>query len=154
RFHFAYSTPSPPEVLPMPHEAEVHAQTEVPLPRGEAYRRFLEFGRWWPGAYSFAGQAGFAGGRTAAHPGGHWHDADRSGQRLPWGPVRMAATGRRLVLGWGVALDRTPEAPERTSEVDVDFTPSNGGTRVEIRHRQMNRHGEGWAAFHDAMRGP
>lgn len=138
----------------MTHEAEVRAQVEVPVPPDEAFRRFLELGRWWPPAYTFAGEAGFADGRIEPHPGGEWYELARSGERLPWGPVRLAEPGRRLVLAWGVALDRTPEIPERMSEVDVAFAPDDASARVELHHRQMNRHGEGWAGFREAMAGP
>lgn len=138
----------------MTREAEVRAQVEVPVSPDEAFRRFLELGRWWPPAYTFAGEAAFADGRIEPHAGGEWFELDRSGQRLPWGPVRVAEPGRRLVLGWGVALDRTPEIPERMSEVDIAFTPIANGARIELHHRQMNRHGEGWAAFREAMEGP
>jgi hypothetical protein len=137
-----------------PHETELHAQVEVPVPPDEAFRRFLDLGRWWPAVYSFSGEAGFAGGRIEPQAGGEWFERNRAGQRLSWGPVRMADAGRRLVLGWGVALDRTPELAEKMSEVDVDFSPAGSGTRVAVRHHQMNRHGEGWPAFHEAMNGP
>lgn len=138
----------------MTREAEVRAQVEVPGPPDAAFRAFLELGRWWPRAYTFAGEEGFADGRIEPHTGGEWFELDRAGQRLPWGPVRVAEPGRRLVLGWGVALDRTPEIPERMSEVDIAFAPAASGTRIELHHRQMNRHGEGWAGFHEAMKGP
>lgn len=138
----------------MTRETEMHAAVDVPAAPDEAFRRFLELGGWWPAAYTFGGEDGFADGRIEPHPGGEWFELDKQGQRVAWGPVRMAEAGRRLVLGWGVALDRTPEIPERMSEVEVDFTPNASGARIELRHRQMNRHGEGWAAFHEAMAGP
>lgn len=138
----------------MTREAEVRTYVDVPAPPEEAYRRFLELGRWWPPAYTFSGEDGFADGRIEPHAGGEWFELNRAGQRLSWGPVRIAEPGRRLVLAWGVALDRTPEIPERMSEVDVAFQPAAPGARIELHHRQINRHGEGWAAFREAMAGP
>lgn len=138
----------------MTREAEVRAHVDAPVPPEEAFRRFLELGRWWPPAYTFGGEDRFSDARIEPHTGGEWFELDRAGQRVSWGPVRVAEPGRRLVLAWGVALDRTPEIPERMSEVDIAFTPTASGTRVEVLHRQMNRHGEGWAAFHEAMEGP
>src|SRR5204862_7360064 len=39
-----------------------------------------------------------------------------------------------------------------TSEVEVRFTPAGEGrTRVELEHRNLDRHGSGWEGMRDAV---
>jgi uncharacterized protein YndB with AHSA1/START domain len=62
----------------------------------------------------------------------------------------------RLVFSWDIALDWTIETdPARTSEVEVRFiAESPERTRVELEHRGIERHGEGWGAMHAAVGSP
>jgi uncharacterized protein YndB with AHSA1/START domain len=61
----------------------------------------------------------------------------------------------RVVISWDVSPRWQIEAdPERTSEVEIRFiaeTPQR--TRVELEHRHLDRHGEGWEAEREAVRG-
>ncbi|MBO0703529.1 MAG: ATPase, partial [Candidatus Dormibacteraeota bacterium] len=42
--------------------------------------------------------------------------------------------------------------PDLTSEVEVRFIPVSGDrTRVELEHRNLDRHGPGWENVHDGV---
>jgi hypothetical protein len=57
------------------------------------------------------------------------------------------------VFSWDINLQWQIETdPERTSEVEVRFiaeTPTR--TRVELEHRNLDRHGDGWESMHAAV---
>ena len=62
----------------------------------------------------------------------------------------------RIVISWDINLQWQLEAdPDRTSEVEVRFTAA-GPTRtsVELEHRGLERHGDGWQQMRDAVGSP
>ena len=62
----------------------------------------------------------------------------------------------RLVFSWDISLQWQIELdPTRTSEVDVRFTAEGPSrTRVELEHRHIDRHGDGWEQMRDAVGSP
>jgi uncharacterized protein YndB with AHSA1/START domain len=62
----------------------------------------------------------------------------------------------RVVFSWDITLAWKPETdPARCSEVEVSFIAQGpGSTRVELVHRHLERHGEGWEAMRDAVDSP
>ena len=53
------------------------------------------------------------------------------------------------LTGWQVETD-----PDRTSEVEVRFVPHGPDrTRVELEHRNLDRHGAGWQSVADGISG-
>ena len=52
----------------------------------------------------------------------------------------------RVVFSWDINLQWEIETdPERTSEVEVRFiAEAPDRTRVELEHRNLDRHGDGW----------
>ena len=69
-------------------------------------------------------------------------------------PCLRAAEAHRVQLGhplqWQIETD-----PERTSEIEVHFsTESSDRTRVDLEHRNLDRHGEGWEPMRDAVGSP
>jgi uncharacterized protein YndB with AHSA1/START domain len=62
----------------------------------------------------------------------------------------------RLVFSWDINLEWQIETdPERTSEVEVRFiAETQTRTRVELEHRNVHRHGDGWEAMHAAVGSP
>jgi hypothetical protein len=43
----------------------------------------------------------------------------------------------------------------KASEVEVRFTAEDAGrTRVDVEHRSLDRHGEGWEGLRDAIGSP
>ena len=76
----------------------------------------------------------------------------------------MSAAGRacwptsppnRLVFSWDISPTWQIESdPGRTSEVEVRFiAESPDRTRVELEHRNLDRHGEGWEGMREGVAG-
>jgi uncharacterized protein YndB with AHSA1/START domain len=61
----------------------------------------------------------------------------------------------RLVISWDISPHWQLETDlENTSEVEVRFTPEGGNrTRVELEHRNLDRHGGDWRALRDGVAG-
>jgi hypothetical protein len=59
----------------------------------------------------------------------------------------------RVLLSWDISPQwRIEDDPAKASEWEVRFiaeTPQR--TRVEIEHRNLDRHGEGWQAVRDGV---
>jgi uncharacterized protein YndB with AHSA1/START domain len=71
--------------------------------------------------------------------GGEMYEVAESGKREHWARVVVFEPPRRLVLAWKV--NPATDAP---TEIEVTFTPEGQGTRVELEHRHLERHGQGW----------
>ncbi len=86
--------------------------------------------------------------------GGRAYGVGVDGEESDWGRVLVYEPPTRLVFSWDITLawKREPD-PERTSEVEVRFIPEGPDrTLVELEHRHLERHGEGWEAMRDAVR--
>jgi uncharacterized protein YndB with AHSA1/START domain len=61
----------------------------------------------------------------------------------------------RVVISWDISPQRQLESDlEKTSEVEVRFFPeAPGRTRVELEHRNLERHGAGWEAEREGVAG-
>jgi uncharacterized protein YndB with AHSA1/START domain len=62
----------------------------------------------------------------------------------------------RLVFSWDITTQWQIETdPDRTSEVEVRFiAESDTQTRVELEHRGIERHGDGWEGMYGAVSSP
>jgi uncharacterized protein YndB with AHSA1/START domain len=61
----------------------------------------------------------------------------------------------RVVFSWDISPHWQIETdPDKTSEVEVRFiseTPER--TRVELEHRNLDRHGDGWEGLREGVHG-
>ncbi len=85
--------------------------------------------------------------------GGHIYDRGADGSECRWARVLAYEPPHRVVFSWdiGPTWQVEPE-PANTSEVEVRFiaeTPDR--TRVELEHRNLDRHGPGWQAVSDGV---
>lgn len=111
-------------------------------------------GDWWPLAYTFSGPA-FAGAWIDAHAGGTWHEQNAAGELLPWGAVRIFQRVERLVLAFAIGPQRRPAPGHAASEVDIRFQDAGTGlTRVQVEHRDFDRHGDGATTVREGMDSP
>jgi uncharacterized protein YndB with AHSA1/START domain len=87
--------------------------------------------------------------------GGRVFDRGVDGSECQWARVLSFDPPNRLVFSWDIAPTWQIETDlERTSEVEVRFS-SEGADRtlVELEHRNLDRHGEGWEGEREAVEG-
>lgn len=87
--------------------------------------------------------------------GGHIYDRGVDGSECRWARVLAYEPPDRIVFSWDISPRwRLETEPGRASEVEVRFvseTPER--TRVELEHRHLDRHGEGWESARDGVAG-
>jgi len=85
--------------------------------------------------------------------GGHVYDRATDGTECHWARVLVYEPPDRVVFSWDISLQWQLEAdPSKTSEIEVRFVPEGDSrTRVELEHRNIDRHGDGWEAMRDAV---
>jgi uncharacterized protein YndB with AHSA1/START domain len=85
--------------------------------------------------------------------GGHIVDRGVDGSECRWARVLAYEPPDRVVFSWDINLGWELEAdPAKTSEIEVRFTAvSPDRTYVELEHRNLDRHGEGWEQMRDAV---
>jgi uncharacterized protein YndB with AHSA1/START domain len=87
--------------------------------------------------------------------GGHIYDVGIDGSRCEWSRVLAYEPPARVVFSWDIGPTWQLEAdPAKTSQVEVRFiAESDDRTRVELEHRDLDRHGAGWQAVADGVDG-
>ena len=88
--------------------------------------------------------------------GGLIIDRGIDGSECAWARVLAYEPPNRLVFSWDVSPQWQLETDHsRTSEVEVRFIAENPArTRVELEHRNLDRHGDGWERMRDAVGAP
>jgi uncharacterized protein YndB with AHSA1/START domain len=85
--------------------------------------------------------------------GGHIYDRAEDGSECYWARVLVYEPPLRVVFSWDIGPTWQLETdPHNASEVEVRFiaeTPHR--TRVELEHRNIDRHGPGWEAVADGV---
>jgi uncharacterized protein YndB with AHSA1/START domain len=86
--------------------------------------------------------------------GGRIYDRGVDGSECQWARVLAFERPNRVVFSWDISPHWQIESdPDKTSEVEVQFiseTPER--TRVELEHRNLDRHGEGWEGMREGVR--
>ena len=130
-------------------------QIVVDAPIERAFTVFTDrFGDFKPPEHNLLG-APIAETVFEPHVGGHIYDRGERRQRCRWARVLAYEPPDRVVFSWDISPPWQLETePENTSEVEVRFvaeTPQR--TRVELEHRNIDRHGPGWEAVSDGVDG-
>ena len=136
--------------------APVHTSIVVEAPQERAFEVFTaDIGSWWP-ADKHILQGELAEMEFEPRVGGRIIDRAVDGSESAWARVLAYEPPNRLVFSWDISLRWQIETDtERTSEVEVRFIAEGGArTRVELEHRGLERHGEGWEAMRDAVGSP
>jgi uncharacterized protein YndB with AHSA1/START domain len=133
--------------------AVVRRQVVVDAPIEKAFSVFTDrFGDFKPPEHNLLA-APIA--QTVFEPrvGGHIYDRAVDGSECRWARVLAYEPPERVVFSWDISPQWQIEAdPELTSEVEVRFvaeTPAR--TRVELEHRNLDRHGPGWQSVADGV---
>ncbi len=89
--------------------------------------------------------------RTVLEPrtGGAVYDVGEDDAVCTWARVLAYEPPRRLLLSWDITPQWQIETDHaRSSEVEIRFVEeAPERTRVELEHRHLDRHGDGWEGF-------
>jgi uncharacterized protein YndB with AHSA1/START domain len=90
-----------------------------------------------------------------AHVGGNIYDRGVDGSECRWARVLAYEPPDRVVFSWDISPQWQIETDlDKTSEVEVRFiAEASDRTRVELEHRNLDRHGPGWEAERDGVAG-
>jgi uncharacterized protein YndB with AHSA1/START domain len=85
--------------------------------------------------------------------GGHIYDRGVDGSECRWARVLAFEPPNRVVFSWDIGPDWQLVADlDRTSEVEVRFiADAPDRTRVELEHRNLDRHGDGWEGIREGV---
>ena len=133
----------------------VHASIVVEAPLERAFTVFTEdFGRFKPPEHNMLG---VEIAETVFEPrvGGHLYDRGVDGSTCNWADVLIYEPPNRVVLTWNISPTWQIEADRtKTSEWEVRFSAETAKrTRVEIEHRNLDRHGDGWEGVRAGVEG-
>ena len=126
---------------------------EAPIER--AFSVFTKgFGRFKPPEHNMLG-VDIAETVFELREGGHVYDRGVDGTECHWARVLEYEPPNRVVISWDISPQWQIETDlEKTSEVDVRFiAEAPDRTRVELEHRNLDRHGDGWEAVRDGVDG-
>ena len=134
----------------------VRSSIVVDTPIDRAFTVFTaDIGNWWPPEHHIL-QSPLAEMVFEPRAGGHVYDRGTDGSECRWARVLVYEPPERVVISWDISLQWQVEAdPDKTSEVEVRFvaeTPER--TRVELEHRNIDRHGDGWEQMRGAVASP
>jgi uncharacterized protein YndB with AHSA1/START domain len=85
--------------------------------------------------------------------GGYIYDRGIDGSECRWARVLAYEPPDRVVFSWDISPQWQVETDlEATSEVEVRFiAEAPDHTRVELEHRNLDRHGDGWEAVREGV---
>jgi uncharacterized protein YndB with AHSA1/START domain len=137
-------------------ESAVRTSIVVAAPIERAFKVFTEeIGTWWPPEHHII-EAELAEMVFEPRVGGHVYDRGVDGSECRWARVLAYEPPNRVVISWDIDLQWQLEAdPDRTSEIEIRFVAEGPTrTRVELEHRGLERHGDGWQQMRDAVGSP
>jgi uncharacterized protein YndB with AHSA1/START domain len=135
------------------HEATVQKQIVVEAPLERAFSVFTEeFDSIKPRDHNML-DVDIAESVFEPREGGRIYDRGVDGSECQWARVLAYEPPNRVVFSWDINPQWQVESDlEKTSEVEVRFiaeTPER--TRVELEHRNLGRHGEGWEGMREGV---
>jgi uncharacterized protein YndB with AHSA1/START domain len=128
----------------------------VDAPAERAFSVFTDgIGSWWPKEHHILDDD-LAEMVFEPRVGGHIYDRGTDGSECRWARVLAYDPPERVVFSWDISLAWEIEPdPAKTSEIEVRFIPEGADrTRVELEHRHIDRHGDGWEKMRDAVGSP
>jgi uncharacterized protein YndB with AHSA1/START domain len=136
-------------------ETSVKTSVVVEAPIERAFRVFTaEFGAFKPRDHNLL-DVEIAETIFEPRVGGHLYDRGVDGSECRWARILAYEPPNRVVFSWDISPQWQIETDlEKTSEVEVRFMPeAPERTRVELEHRNLERHGEGWEGVRDGVGG-
>jgi uncharacterized protein YndB with AHSA1/START domain len=141
----------------MTTQADTVVRTEIVVeaPVERAFRAFTErFDQIKPREHNMLG-ADIAESVFEPRVGGRVYDRGVDGTECQWGRVLAYEPPGRIVFSWDINPQWQIETDlAKTSEVQVRFVAEGDDrTRVELEHRHLDRHGDGWDGMREGVRG-
>jgi uncharacterized protein YndB with AHSA1/START domain len=133
----------------------VRSSVVVDAPIEEAFSVFTEgIGSWFPAEYNLL-PVEIAERVFEPRVGGHVYDRGVDGSECHWARVLAYEPPDKVVISWDIGPRWEIETDlDKTSEVEVRFiSEAPERTRVELEHRNLDRHGEGWQQTRDSVGG-
>ena len=127
----------------------------VDAPIADAFEVFTaDIASWFPREYNLL-DTPIVTRTFEPHVGGHVYDTGEDGKECHWARVLAWEPPNRVVFSWDISPQWQIETePEKTSEVEVRFTADGPDrTRLDLEHRNLDRHGEGWEQLSSEMSG-
>jgi uncharacterized protein YndB with AHSA1/START domain len=136
-------------------ETSVRTSIVVDAPIERAFKVFTEdFGSFKPPEHNML-EVEIAEAVFEPRVGGNLYDRGVDGSECRWARVLAYEPPNRVVFSWDISPQWQIETDlEKTSEVEVRFVAeSPDRTRVELEHRHLDLHGDGWEPERDAVGG-
>jgi uncharacterized protein YndB with AHSA1/START domain len=133
----------------------VQTSIVVEAPVERAFSVFTEgIGSWFPPEYNLL-DTEIAERVFEPRVGGRIYDRGADGSECHWARVLAYEPPERVVFSWDISPQwQVQSDPEKTSEVEVRFvSEAPERTRVELEHRNLDRHGEGWEQTRESVGG-
>ena len=129
-------------------EAAVRKSVRVKAPIERAFSVFVEqMETWWPSSHHL-GKNPFEMIVIEPRVGGRWYERGPDGEQCDWGKVLHWDPPRQVRFSWHIGPVAGQEKwgynpdMDRASEVEIRFTPEDGGmTLIELEHCKLERHG-------------
>jgi uncharacterized protein YndB with AHSA1/START domain len=134
-------------------DTSVRSSIAVDAPIERAFSVFTkEMGTWWPRDHHIL-EGELAEMVFQPWVGGCVLDRGVDGSECRWARVLVYDPPNRVVFSWDINPQWAIESnPDKTSEVEVRFVAEGSDrTRVDLEHRNLDRHAEGWEAMRDAI---
>jgi uncharacterized protein YndB with AHSA1/START domain len=136
-----------------PDDAVVRREVVVNASIASAFSTFVDrFGDFKPAEHNLLGSP-ISETRFEPRVGGHIYDIGVDGSECRWARVLVYEPPDRVVFSWDISPQWQLESDAaNSSEVEVRFVAeSSERTRLELEHRNIDRHGPGWESVHDGV---
>jgi len=134
-------------------QTSIRSSIVVEAPIEQAFSVFTEdFGSFKPREHNMLGVE-IAETIFEPHVGGHVYDRGVDSSECRWARILAYEPPTRVAFSWDISPHWQLETDTaKTSEVEVRFiaeTPER--TRVELEHRNLDRHGAGWEGLREGV---
>jgi uncharacterized protein YndB with AHSA1/START domain len=136
-------------------QTSIRTEVVVEAPVERAFRVFAEqFDKIKPREHNMLG-VDIAESVFEPREGGRVYDRGVDGSECQWARVLAYEPPARIAFTWDISPHWQIEADlSRASEVEVRFIAETAQrTRVQLEHRYLDRHGEGWEGLREGVSG-
>jgi uncharacterized protein YndB with AHSA1/START domain len=136
-------------------QTAIRTDIVVDAPQDRAFRVFTEqFDKIKPREHNML-EVDIADSVFEPRKGGRVYDRGVDGSECQWARVLAYEPPDRIVITWDISPRwQIEDDLSRASEVEVRFIAESAErTRVELEHRHLDRHGEGWESLSEGVAG-